>query len=164
MSPPTRQSQAARWFPSVPQWLIPWTTKLQVWIYEKSGGRLYTKAMGMHHLLMRTVGRKSGRINTCCLPYWLDSEEHRIIVASLGGGPRSPAWYHNLRDKGANPEVVVRDKRRLCWARADVLEGDDRAATWAQLVLDRPFYDRYQARTERRIPLVRLVETRPYEG
>jgi hypothetical protein len=59
---------------------------------------------------------------------------------------------------------VVRDKRRVFWARADVLEGDDRDATWTQLVVDRPFYDRYQARTERRIPLVRLVETRPYEG
>jgi len=163
VSVPTRHDQAARWFPSVPLWLIPWTTRLQVWVYEKSGGRLYTKAMGMHHLLMSTVGRKSGRTNTCCLPFWLDSGEHRIIVASLGGGPRNPAWYHNLRDRDANPAVRVRDKRRVFEARAEILEGADREDTWRQLVVDRPFYDRYQARTDRQIPVVRLVETRTGE-
>ena len=160
----TRRNQAARWFPTLPQWLIPWATRFQIWIYEKSGGRLYTKAMGMHHLLMRTVGRKSGRVNKCCLPFWLDAEEQHIIVASMAGGPRNPAWYHNLSDREVNPEVVVRDKRRVFWARAEVLEGDDRDRTWSALVADRPFYERYQARTERRIPVVRLLETRPYQG
>lgn len=164
MSLPTRQNQKARWFPTPPAWLIPWTTRLQVWIYEKSGGRLYTKGMGMHHLLLRTVGRKSGRRTVACLPFWLDAEEQRIVVASMAGGARNPAWYHNLRDRGANPEVVVRDKRRVFWARADVLEGDGRAAVWNEMTLDRPFYTRYQERAERQIPLVRLVEARPYEG
>jgi deazaflavin-dependent oxidoreductase (nitroreductase family) len=164
MSRSTRENQAARWFPSFPQSWIPWTTRLQIGVYEGTGGRLFTKAMGMHHLVMHTIGRKSGRLNKCCLPYWLDRKEHRIVVASLGGGPRNPAWYHNLRDRGANPEVLVRDKRRVFWARAEVLEGEDRANTWREMVVDRPFYRDYQARTERRIPLVRLVESRPYEG
>lgn len=142
-------------------WTIPWSTRLQIWIYERSGGRLYTKAMGMHHLLMWTVGRKSGRTNICCLPFWIDPDEHRIVVASLAGGPRNPAWYHNLADRSANPEVLVRDKRHRFHAQAEILEGPDRERIWNLLVIDRPFYVDYQARTERQIPLVRLVETRP---
>ena len=67
-------------------------------------------------------------------------------------------------DKGANPEVVVRDRDAVFWARAEVLKGEERNAAWARLVVDRPFYDDYQARTQRTIPLVRLVESRPYEG
>lgn len=164
MSLPSRDDQAARWFPRIPPWLIRLTTRLQVWVYERSDGRLYSKSMGMHHLLMWTVGRKSGRTNTCCLPFWLDPNGQRIIVASLGGGPRNPAWVHNLADRSANPEVLVRDKRRRFHAEAEILEGGDREDIWKLLVLDRPFYLDYQARTEREIPLVRLIETRPFEG
>jgi deazaflavin-dependent oxidoreductase (nitroreductase family) len=148
---------------SPPRWTIPYVTRIQSWIYEKTGGRIWTRAMGMHHILVRTVGRRSGRRQVACLPFWLDADEHRIVVASFGGGPRHPAWYHNLRDKTANPEVIVRDKRRVFWARAQVLEGEERAAVWKELTADRPFYEGYQTKTQRVIPLVRLVETRPYE-
>ena len=161
MSLPNRDDQKARWFPNLPQWTIPWSTRLQVWIYEKTRGRVFTKSMRMHHLLLYTVGRKSGRTNTSCLPYWVDSGGQRIIVASLAGAPRHPAWFHNLADRAANPEVRVRDKRELFWARADVLRGEERERIWAALIVDRPFYARYQDRTEREIPLVRIVETRP---
>lgn len=163
MSLPTRQNQRARWFPTPPRWLIPWASRFQIWIYEKSGGRLYTKTMRMHHLLLRTVGRRSGGRAVACLPFWLDTGEQRIVVASLAGGPRHPAWFHNLSDRESNPEVVVRDKRRVFWARADILEGEDREAVWTEMTLDRPFYLRYQAKTERQLPLVRLVETRSYD-
>ena len=81
----------------------------------------------------------------------------------MGGGPRNPAWFHNLSDTTSNPEVRVRDKRNVFWARAEVLEGEERAAVWKELTADRPFYDKYQERTERTIPLVRLHEVRPYE-
>ena len=161
MSELSREGQNARWFPSVPQWLIPWSTRLQVWVYEKTRGLLFTRAMRMHHLLLYTVGRRTGQTNTCCLPYWVDAGGRRVIVASLAGAPRHPAWFHNLSDSHANPEVRVRDKRSLFWARADVLEGEDRARTWTEMIEDRPFYADYQTRTEREIPLVRLVETRP---
>ena len=47
-------------------------------------------AAGMRHLLLRTVGRKSGRRSTVCLPYWVDVDGERIVVASYAGGPRNP--------------------------------------------------------------------------
>ena len=158
MNAPDRLDQSARSFKRPPMWTTPIVTKLQSAVYERSGGRLWTRAMKMHHLLLRTVGRRSGEPRVACLPYWLDAGGRRIVVASLGGGPNHPGWYHNLRDTQANPQVVVRDKRRVFPARAEVLEGEERAATWKELVIDRPFYDDYQARTSRVIPLVRLVE------
>jgi deazaflavin-dependent oxidoreductase (nitroreductase family) len=131
-----------------------------VWVYEKSGGRLYTRAMRMHHLLLYTTGRRSGRAVVACLPYWIDADEHRIVVASMAGGTRNPAWYHNLRDRTANPQVRVRDKRQVFLARAGVLEGQEREAVWRELTQDRPFYLGYQEKCERPIPLVRLVRSR----
>jgi deazaflavin-dependent oxidoreductase (nitroreductase family) len=144
---------------SPPRWLVPWITKLQVGVYEWSNGRLGSMAAGMRHLLLRTVGRRSGRSATVCLPYWRDPSGHRIVVASYAGGPKNPAWYHNLTDRSTNPTVMVQDRDRVFRARADVLKDEERGAVWQQLVADRPFYARYQEMTSREIPLVRLVET-----
>ena len=143
---------------SPPRWLIPWITRAQVWIYERSNGRYGSVAAGMPHLLLRTVGRRSGRESTVCLPYWRDPQGARVVVASYGGGPRNPAWFHNLADRVANPNVAVRDRDRVFRARADVLDGSERESIWERLGSDRPFYARYQEMTPRRIPLVRLVE------
>ena len=163
MKQATREDQAARSFPTPPRWTFRPVTRAQSFVYEKTGGRLWTRAMGMHHLLLRTVGRRSGRKLVACLPYWLDADLNRIVIASYGGAPIHPGWFHNLRDREANPEVIVRDKRDVYWASAEILEGEERAAVWKELVRDRPFYDQYQANTTREIPVVRLVRDRAYE-
>ena len=116
---------------------------------------------GMHHLILCTVGRRSGKQQKSALPYWVDSGGHRIVVASYAGGPNHPAWYLNLCDRASNPEALVRVQRAAFWAEARVLEGEDRRRTWAELVLDRPFYVDYQSRTSRKLPVIRLVERRP---
>ena len=156
-------SQANKPFREPPRWTVRWITRAQVFVYEHSNGRIGASAAGMRHLLLRATGRRSGRSSTVCLPYWLDPENRRIVVASYGGAPRNPAWFHNVADRGANPEVVVRDRDRVFWSIAEVLKGSERDELWAHLVADRPFYADYQTRTERTIPLVRLVELRPYE-
>jgi deazaflavin-dependent oxidoreductase (nitroreductase family) len=115
----------------------------------------------MHHVLLTSIGRRSGNPHTVCLPYWLDADENQVVVASFSGAPKSPAWFHNVADRSANPTVEVQDRARRYIALAEVLDGDDYATTWAALTADRPFFADYQARTERRIPLVRLMEQRP---
>jgi deazaflavin-dependent oxidoreductase (nitroreductase family) len=157
MERPTRRNRMVRWFPTPPRWMIRWNTRLQVWIYEKSGGRIFTRAMRMHHLLLYSIGRRSGREAVACLPYWIDPDGQRVVVASMAGGPRHPAWYHNVSDREANPEVRVRDKRQVFQARAEVLEGEERETIWKELTLDRPFYRGYREKCERQIPLVRLA-------
>ena len=117
--------------------------------------------VGMEHLLLRTIGRRSGNEHKVALPFWRDPDGHRVVVGSFGGAPKHPAWFANLSDRAANPEVLVRVQRGLFWSDPQILDGDDYARTWSGLVADRPWYDDYVARAEgRRIPLVRLPETR----
>ncbi len=117
-------------------------------------------AAGMHHLLLTTVGRKSGTERKAALPYWVDPHGHRIVVGSYAGAPHHPAWYLNLADRTANPEVRVRYRDEEYWADAEILDGEDYAETWKGLTADRAFYLDYQAKTERRLPLIRLVRKR----
>jgi deazaflavin-dependent oxidoreductase (nitroreductase family) len=114
----------------------------------------------MKQLILRTVGRKSGKEHRVALPYWMDGDGHRVVVASFAGAPQHPAWYLNLSDPTANPEVLVKERDQSYWAAAQVLDGDDYQATWDALTIDRPYYRDYQTRCERRIPLVRLVRIR----
>ncbi len=67
----------------------------------------------------------------------------------------------NLENRTANPEVYVRIQEREYWSEPVILDGEEYSAVWNSLTDDRPFYRDYQALTERRIPLVRLAETRP---
>jgi deazaflavin-dependent oxidoreductase (nitroreductase family) len=143
-----------------PQWLIPWISRTHVALYKLTSGRIGAKLAGKPGILVRTVGAKSGKVHTICLPF-IPYEGDRIIVASFGGGPRNPAWYHNLR---AHPDVVIRDKSRVFWAHASEVAGPERDRVWEVVVADSPWYARYQTRTTRTIPLIRLRETGPYTG
>jgi hypothetical protein len=60
-----------------------------------------------------------------------------------------------------NPRCAAPCKAGGFWARPDTLDGDEYTTTWAALTADRPYYNDYQSETDRRIPLVRLVELRP---
>ncbi len=115
----------------------------------------WTRA-GMRHLLLRTVGRKSGNVHKVALPYWCDADGSRVVAASYAGGPKHPAWFHNLADKTANPKVWIKDRAEEGWVEAQVLEGAEYQRTWDALVEDRPYYIEYQAQTDRQIPLIRL--------
>jgi deazaflavin-dependent oxidoreductase (nitroreductase family) len=119
--------------------------------------------VGMEHLLLHTIGRRSGNQHKVALPFWRDAGGHRVVVASFGGAPTDPAWFLNLSDRTANPEVLVRVQGGLFWSDQQILDGEDYATTWAGLVADRPWYDGYVSKAGgRRIPLVRLPESRPF--
>jgi deazaflavin-dependent oxidoreductase (nitroreductase family) len=109
--------------------------------------------VGMHHVLLHTSGRRTGKEHKVALPFWRDLDGHRIVVASFAGAASDPSWFLNLSDKRANPQVLVRVQGGLFWADPQILDG--------ALVIDRPHYQDYKAKTERKIPLVRLREARP---
>ena len=137
---------------------IPAVTREHVRAMEASPSAPEWNGAGMPHLVLRTLGRRSGREHKVALPYWYDRDGTRVVVASFAGAPNHPAWYLNLADRTANPHVLVRVQTGNFRAEARVLEGDEYARVWAALVADRPFYADYQSRTTRRLPLVRLVE------
>lgn len=137
-------------------------SRAHVEVMERSDDEQVWVLMGMPHLLLRTIGRRTGREHKVALPYWVDPDGHRVVVASFGGHPRHPSWYLNLTDRRANPEVWVRVRDHAYWSVPELFaDGPERDRLWAALLEERPFYAEYQAATPRTIPLVRLPETRP---
>lgn len=134
-------------------------TKEHVKGMEGSDENEWWDVAGMLHVLIQTVGRKTGNVHKVALPYWVDKDGHRIVVASFAGADKNPSWFVNLADKKANPQILVRVQRATYWSEAEVLDGDDYTETWAGLTADRAYYNDYQTRCTRRIPLVRLPET-----
>ena len=146
------------WTP--PHWLIPWISRTHVVLYKLSAGKVGGHVAGMPCILLRTIGRRSGKPHTVCLSYLPDGDS-MIVVGSYGGGEHHPAWFHNLQ---ANPEAIVRDRERVFWATAETLGGADRDAAWDARIISAPRYAHYQELTDREIPLVRLSYSRPYTG
>jgi len=141
---------------------IPKLSKMHVAAMEQSDDDMIWVQAGMHHVLLRVIGRRTGNEQKVALPFWRDADGNRIVVASYAGSAQHPAWFVNLEDRTANPEVLCRVQGSgQFWSKAEILDGDDYARTWEALTADRAWYNDYQAKTERRIPLVRLPETRP---
>ncbi len=153
--------QEAEPFVEPPREEIPGISRSHVAAMEATDDDQVWVLAGMHHVVLRTVGRRSGAEHKVALPFWRDPDGHRVVVGSFSGAPQHPSWYLNLTDRAANPEVLVRVQGGSFWADAQVLEGDDYERTWEALTTDRPWYVDYQSRTDRRLPLVRLVELRP---
>jgi deazaflavin-dependent oxidoreductase (nitroreductase family) len=103
-------------------------------------------------LLLDHVGAKSGKKRTSPLAYFDDGRDV-VIVASKGGYPKHPGWYHNLR---ANPDTTIQvgSKRRA--VRARVAGDEEHERLWPKAVETYSGYAGYQERTDRRIPLVIL--------
>ena len=140
---------------------IPVITKMHVSALESSDDDAVWVQAGMHHVLLSTIGRKSGDTHKVALPFWRDPDGGRVVVASFAGATKDPAWFVNLADRSANPKVLVRVQGGSYWSEPEILDGDEYDRIWKLLNEDRAWYDNYQAKTERRIPLVRLPETDP---
>jgi len=121
-------------------------------IYRLSGGRLMGSYDGNPVVLLHHVGRRSGEERVTPLIYMEDGDDV-VIVASMGGTPKNPAWFHNLRDR-PETEIEIRGERRAVTAR--VAGAEERARLWQLLVQQYPAFATYQGRTEREIPVVVL--------
>jgi deazaflavin-dependent oxidoreductase (nitroreductase family) len=115
---------------------------------------------GPSMLLLDHVGAKTGTTRTTPLTYIPDGED-LVIVASKGGHPKHPAWYHNLR---ANPDIAVQVGSERREVRARVANPEERARLWPRAVKAYPGYRSYQERTDREIPLVILSPRGPGAG
>jgi deazaflavin-dependent oxidoreductase (nitroreductase family) len=161
MSENERESQASTKFVEPPREQIPDISRAHVAALESGNAEAFWIAAGMRHLILRTIGRRSGNEHKVALPYWSESDGSRVVVGSFAGAPQHPAWYLNLTDREKNSEVRVQVQEGSYWADPQVLEGTEYERVWAALIVDRPFYVGYTTRTSRQIPLVRLRELRP---
>lgn len=121
--------------------------------FRANGGKLSGELARSRFLLLTTKGARSGKERISPLVY-LTIDDRLLIIASMGGAPSSPAWYHNLV---ANPEVTVEIGTETYTARAVVTEGADRDDLFAKVCAKISTFTEYQSRTTRVIPVVELI-------
>jgi deazaflavin-dependent oxidoreductase (nitroreductase family) len=110
---------------------------------------------GRDVLLLTTIGNKSGKERTVPVVPFVEGGK-TYVIASNGGAPRPPAWYINLR---ANPDVRVQLGADTWRARAVPVDGEERDRLWKNIVEQMPNFGKYQEKTTRIIPLVKLEKT-----
>lgn len=122
-------------------------------LFRATKGRLGGNLLGMLVVDLKTVGRKSGRERWSMLTSPVQDGEAIVLVASRGGDPQHPGWYHNIK---ANPVVEIVTSKGRRPMRARVASSEEKERLWPQVVKKYRGYGQYQKRTTRDIPLVIL--------
>jgi deazaflavin-dependent oxidoreductase (nitroreductase family) len=132
-----------------PRWLVKAVTRLHVFLNRLSGGRLFNTLGGDDVCFVAMKGAKSGRTLTIPLMY-VPYRDGLLLVASQGGAPTNPVWYHNLVK---HPEIVVSHRRRRMKLRARLANPEEKPELWP--ICDQHYapYADYRKRTTRDIPI-----------
>jgi F420H(2)-dependent quinone reductase len=121
--------------------------------YMQSGGTDGTELQGKPVILLTTIGAKTGKIRKTPLMRVEHNGEY-AVVASLGGAPKNPVWYYNIK---AHPQVELQDGAITKDYEAREVFGDEKAVWWERAVEAWPDYAEYQKKTDRQIPLFVLT-------
>src|SRR4029450_6481875 len=140
----------ATYIPSPTQWV-----REQVELYESSGGTKGTtlRDTGLPVILLTTRGAKSGKLRKTPLMR-VEHDGRYAAVASLGGAPKHPVWYHNVK---ADPHVELQDGTVKKDYIAREVTGDEKALWWQRAVEAYPHYAHYQTKTPRALPVFLLT-------
>jgi len=141
---------SGEYVPSPQRWV-----RDQVDKYERSGGTEGTTLRGKLVVIVTTRGVKSGKIRKIPLMR-VEHDGRYAVVASQGGAPKHPVWYHNLK---AHPEVELQDGTVKQAMKAREVTGAEKAEWWDRAVEAWPDYAEYQKKTDRQIPVFVLEPT-----
>ncbi|NNE10820.1 MAG: nitroreductase family deazaflavin-dependent oxidoreductase [Ilumatobacter sp.] len=132
--------------PSTMEWV-----RDQVREYEESGGtRANTlRETGIPVVIVTMRGKSSGKVRKIALMR-VEHEGEYALVASIGGAPKNPGWYHNLV---ADPHVMIQDGPEPHDYTVRIVEGDEREQWWERAVAVFPTYAQYAEKTDRTIPV-----------
>ncbi|MCW1960088.1 MAG: nitroreductase family deazaflavin-dependent oxidoreductase [Mycobacterium sp.] len=122
-------------------------------LYMASGGKDGTELKGKPVILLTTIGAKTGKIRKTPLMRVENGGEY-AVVASLGGAPKNPVWYYNIKK---TPRVELQDGTTTGDYEAREVFGDEKATWWRRAVEVWPDYADYQAKTDREIPVFVLT-------
>jgi F420H(2)-dependent quinone reductase len=128
-------------------------TRKQVDLYERSSGSEGTTVSGMPVVIVTSVGSRSRKLRKTALMR-VEHEGEYAVVASLGGAPTNPVWYHNLK---RNPHVELQDGPVKNDYLAREVTGGERATWWERAVAAWPDYAEYQTKTTRQLPVFVLT-------
>jgi deazaflavin-dependent oxidoreductase (nitroreductase family) len=121
----------------------------QAELYEATNGEKGGELRGKPVIVLTSVGAKTGKLRKTALMR-VEHEGAYAVVASLGGAPKNPVWYQNLK---SNPHVELQDRAIKRDYLAREVSGDEKAIWWERAVQAWPDYATYQARTDRQIPV-----------
>jgi len=134
-----------RYIPSPTNWVAE-----QVELYEGSGGTKGTTLRGMPVIIVTNRGKKTGAIRKTPLMR-VEMDGNYVLVASKGGAPKHPYWYHNLK---SDPVVRIQDGTKIQQMTVrEIKNSDERRLLWEEAVKAYPPYQEYQDNTERIIPV-----------
>jgi len=138
---------SAEYEPSTSEWVRDHVDKI-----EQSGGS-DSELNGKRVVLLNTIGAKSGKLRKTPLMRVEHNGEY-AVVASLGGAPKNPVWYYNVK---RNPRVELQDGDTTGDYDAREVFGDEKATWWDRAVAAWPDYADYQKNTDREIPVFVLT-------
>jgi deazaflavin-dependent oxidoreductase (nitroreductase family) len=127
------------------------------WVNGMAAGRIRRsgRMMGFNALILTTVGAKSGTERTNPVGWFPGKDDSWLIVASANGATRNPGWYHNI---AAHPDKVrIEVKGQAIPVTAEQLHGAERDQAWQQITASAPRFGQYQLKTDRQLPVIRLV-------
>ena len=130
-----------------------WSRK-QAELYEATNGEEGAELRGRPVIVLTSVGAKTGKLRKTPLMR-VEHDGVYAVVASLGGAPKHPVWYHNLKK---NPEVELQDRATKRDYVAREVTGDEKRLWWERAVETWPDYATYQTKTDRQIPVFVLEE------
>jgi F420H(2)-dependent quinone reductase len=132
-----------------PRWAVKAITRAHVFLHRLTGGRYFNSLGGDEVCFVTMKGAKSGRMLTIPLMY-VPHGDGVLLVASLGGAPNNPVWYHNLV---AHPDIEVSHRGRRMKLRARLASPEEKPQLWP--ICDRHYepYADYRKRTTRDIPI-----------
>jgi len=122
-------------------------------LYMASGGTEGTELKGKPVILLTTIGAKTGKIRKTPLMR-VEHDGEYAVVASLGGAPKNPVWYYNIK---THPRVELQDGTTTRDYEAREVFGEEKATWWQRAVEVWPDYVDYQQKTERDIPVFVLT-------
>jgi F420H(2)-dependent quinone reductase len=117
--------------------------------YEATDGAEANDLRGRPVIILTSVGAKTGKLRKTALMRVEHAGDY-AVVASMGGAPKHPVWYYNLK---ANPHVELQDGGSKRDYLAREVSGDEKSVWWARAVDTWPDYAKYQTKTERQIPV-----------
>jgi len=130
--------------------VLRWVNKTAASRFRRTG-----KMLGINGLILTTVGARSGAERTSPVGWWPGPDGSWLIVAAANGAAQNPAWYHNIAAHPDQVQIEV-DGRRIR-VTAEQLHGAERAEAWRQIAAAAPRFAQYQDKTDRELPVIRLV-------
>ena len=127
------------------------------WVNKTAAGRIRRtgKMLGFNALILTTIGARTGAERTSPVGWFPGPDGSWLIVASAAGAARNPAWYHNIAAHPDNVKIEV-DGRTVA-VTAEQLHGAERDQAWQQITTAAPRFGQYQRKTDRELPVIRLI-------